>query len=171
MVEISVESRNRISPRQVGGEVRWSRVASSGRRRYSPGSAGTSDSASWAAQAGWVKSPVPTTVTPLRAAHQARLGISQSLLQAREYREWMCRSVWNTSSDPAMRYRQAQASRPTAKPGREPDPGLPVLAATPLSRERLKAGGQGRAPGLHESQCQEDCHGNELQHDRRPACS
>src|SRR5262249_41786555 len=62
---------------------------------------GISDSASWAAHAGWVKSPVPTTVTPFRAPHQARCGISESLLQAREYREWICESAWNTPPDPA----------------------------------------------------------------------
>src|SRR5215470_1631163 len=166
MVEISVESRNRISPWQVGGEVRWSRVASSGRRRNSPGSAGTSDSASRAAQAGWVKSPVPTTVTPLRAAHQARFGISQSLLQARENREWMCKSAWNTSSDPAMRYRQAQASRPAAKPRAGTDYRPRCWRLPPLSPEQHKGGGQGWTPDLHESQCQEDRHGNELQHHR-----
>src|SRR5215469_5803341 len=101
MVEISVDRRKRISAVQLGGSVRLSRDASSGRSRNRPGSAGTSDSARWTAHAGWVKSPVPTTVTPFRAAHQARCGISESLLQAREYREWICRSAWNTPPDPA----------------------------------------------------------------------
>src|SRR5262252_5420616 len=111
MVEISVDSRKRINAGQLGGRVGPSRDASSGRSRNNPGSAGTSDSASWIAHAGWVKSPVPTTVTPFRAAHQARFGISQSLLQARENREWICKSAWNTPPDPATRHGQTQACR------------------------------------------------------------
>src|SRR5690606_12162062 len=47
----------------------------------------------WSRQAGWATSPVPSTATPLRRAHQARLSRSRSRLQAREYREWMCRSA------------------------------------------------------------------------------
>lgn len=53
-----------------------------------PGSAGISVSFSPSAQAGWVKSPVPATVMPLRSAHQARCSMAQSLLQARENLEW-----------------------------------------------------------------------------------
>lgn len=61
-----VDSRKRIAAGQLGGSVRPSRAASSGRSRNKPGSAGISDSARWTAHAGWVKSPVPTTVTPFR---------------------------------------------------------------------------------------------------------
>src|SRR5439155_23650786 len=41
------------------------------------------------------KSPAPSTRRPLRSAHQDRCSMSQSLLQARENLEWMCRSAWN----------------------------------------------------------------------------
>ena len=47
------------------------------------------------AHAGWVKSPVPSTVRPLRRAHQDRCSMSQSLLHARENREWIWRSAVN----------------------------------------------------------------------------
>src|SRR5215472_6866134 len=106
MVEISADSRKRISARQLGGSVRLSLAACSGLSASSPGSAGISNSASSAAQAGWVKSPVPMTDSPFRAAHQARFPISASLLHARENREWTCRSAWNTPPDPATWCRQ-----------------------------------------------------------------
>ena len=93
MVEISAESRKRTCGSQLAGWSAPAPTAGRGGDGSRPGSAGSSDSASSAAQAGWVKSPVPTTVTPLRTAHQASVPASQFLLQAREKREWMCRSA------------------------------------------------------------------------------
>src|SRR5437763_5968727 len=95
MVEISTESMNLTVPAQLAGVSRKSGFSRSGRIRNRPGSAGTRVSLSSAAHAGWVKSPVPSTRRPLRSAHQDRCSISQSLLQARENLEWMCRSAWN----------------------------------------------------------------------------
>src|SRR6266568_6446323 len=95
MVEISTESMNLTVPAQLAGVSRQSRFSRSGRIRNRPGSAGTRVSLSSAAHAGWVKSPVPSTRMPLGSAHQDRCSISQSLLQARENLEWMCRSAWN----------------------------------------------------------------------------
>src|SRR5215470_2564627 len=86
---------NLTVPAQLAGVSRKSRFSRSGRIRNKPGSAGTRVSLSSAAHAGWVKSPVPSTRRPLRSAHQDRCSISQSLLQARENLEWMCRSAWN----------------------------------------------------------------------------
>ncbi|WP_342610167.1 hypothetical protein [Thermomonospora curvata] len=40
-----------------------------------------------------MKSPVPTTVQPLRRAHQASGSRSLFLLHALEYLEWTCRSA------------------------------------------------------------------------------
>jgi hypothetical protein len=84
MVEISTESRKRTGAAHAGGESRSSRRSSSGRTRNNPGSAGTRVCLSSAAHAGCVKSPVPSTLTPLRKAHRPRCSISQSLLHARE---------------------------------------------------------------------------------------
>src|SRR6185437_8640880 len=97
MVEISTLSRKRTGPAQLAGVSRWRFFSRSGRMRNRPGSAGTRVSFSSADQAGWVKSPVPSTLSPLRSAHQDRCSMSQSLLQARENFEWMCRSAWNIS--------------------------------------------------------------------------
>src|SRR5229473_3316868 len=94
MVEISTESMNLTVPAQAAGESRRSRFSRSGRIRNRPGSAGTRVSLSSAAHAGWVKSPVPST-------HHDRCSMSQSLLQARENLEWMCRSAWNMA-DPIL---------------------------------------------------------------------
>src|SRR5713101_6461534 len=101
MVEISTESMNLTVPAQAAGESRRSRFSRSGRIRNRPGSAGTRVSLSSAAHAGWVKSPVPSTCRPLRSAHHDRCSMSQSLLQARENLEWMCRSAWNMA-DPIL---------------------------------------------------------------------
>src|SRR5919197_110604 len=95
MVEISTDSRNRTGLRQDGGTRRSTARSSSSRSRSSPGSAGTRFARSSSAHAGWVKSPVPMTVMPLRLPHQARCSRSQSRLQALEYFEWMCRSAMN----------------------------------------------------------------------------
>ncbi len=84
---------NRVAVRHDAGNVRRTSASRSGRSRNRPGSAGTSLVAISCDQAGWVKSPVPTTAMPLRAAHQARCSRSQSRLQALEYLEWMCRSA------------------------------------------------------------------------------
>ncbi len=65
----------------------------SGRSRNSPGSAGTSLVRISSNQAGWVKSPVPTTVIPFRRAQSARCSRSASRLVAREYLEWTWRSA------------------------------------------------------------------------------
>jgi hypothetical protein len=46
-----------------------------------------------------VKSPVPITVTPLRRAHNVRCSRSLFLLQALEYFECMCKSVWKRICD------------------------------------------------------------------------
>src|SRR5579859_1498962 len=88
---------NRTVPAQLAGVSRCSRRSRSGRIRNRPGSASVSVSFSSAAHAGWVKSPVPRTVRPLRSAHQDRCSMSQSLLHARENREWICRSAVNMS--------------------------------------------------------------------------
>src|SRR6201987_3189756 len=95
IVEISTESMNLTGPAQLAGVSRARRFSRSGRIRNRPGSASSRVSLSSAAQAGWVKSPVPSSRRPLRSAHQDRCSISQSLLQARENLEWMCRSAWN----------------------------------------------------------------------------
>ena len=77
----------------IAGSVAATPFSMSSRRRNRPGSAGTSLSFSSAAQAGWQKSPVPTTPMPLRAAQWARCSRSRSRLVAREYFECTCRSA------------------------------------------------------------------------------
>ena len=96
MVEISTDSMNRVvvrSLRQAGGSCSSTARSMSGRRRNSPGSAGTSFSRISALQAGWVKSPVPTIAMPFLRAQMARCSRSQFRLVAREYLEWTCRSA------------------------------------------------------------------------------
>src|SRR6185437_1517005 len=126
MVEISTESRNLTVPAQLAGVSRKSRCSRSGRIRNRPGSASTRVSLSSADHPGWVKSPVPSTRRPLRSAHQDRCSMSQSLLQARENLEWMCRSAWNMaglilprSTDIRPRNSRVPGARATA-PGPQP---------------------------------------------------
>src|SRR6266700_7348909 len=122
MVEISTESMNLTVPAQLAGVSRKSRCSRSGRIRNKPGSASTSVSLSSAAQAGWVKSPVPSTRRPLRSAHQDRCSMSQSLLQARENLEWMCRSAWNMAGLILPRSTDIRPGNRRAR-GRNPVPG------------------------------------------------
>src|SRR6266508_858762 len=93
MVEISTDSMNRTGPRHDGGSRRSTARSRSSRRRNKPGSAGTRVACSSSNQPGWVKSPVPTTVRPLRFAPCAMPGMSRSWLQALECFEWMLRSA------------------------------------------------------------------------------
>ena len=96
MVEISTDNRNRTAPElpaQARGIRSSTAFSRSGRRRNNPGSAGASCSFSSARQAGWVKSPVPTTPMPFLRAQMDRCCRSQFLLVARENREWTCRSA------------------------------------------------------------------------------
>lgn len=51
--------------------------------------AGSSIWSSSRRQAGWVKSPVPTTAMPLRLAQRSSVSGQHSLLVAMEYFEWM----------------------------------------------------------------------------------
>src|SRR3954470_17550058 len=67
--------------------------------RKSPLPMGSSDSCKCANHAGWVKSPVPSSVMPLRRAHQVSVSMLRSRLHAREYFEWMCRSATNEWSE------------------------------------------------------------------------
>src|SRR6267154_6795443 len=121
MVEISTESMNLTVPAQLAGVSRKSRCSRSGRIRNRPGSASTRVSLSSADHAGWVKSPVPSTRRPLRSAHQDRCSMSQSLLQAREYFEWMCRSAWNMAG---LILPRSTDIRPRKQPcARRPGPG------------------------------------------------
>ena len=87
MVEISTSSMKRTGPPQAAGACSSTHASRSGRRRNRPGSAGTSLSLISASQAGWVKSPVPTTVMPFLRAHNARWSMSAFLDVAREYFE------------------------------------------------------------------------------------
>ncbi len=82
-----------MAPWQDGGSWRSTSRSISGRSRKSPGSAGISLARISSNHAGWVKSPVPTTVMPFRLAHRARCSKSASRLVAREYLEWMWRSA------------------------------------------------------------------------------
>ena len=96
MVEISTDSMNRTAfdaLRHARGSRSSTNRSRSGRRRKSPGSAGTSFSFSSARQAGWVKSPVATMPMPFLRAQSARCSRSQFRLVAREYLEWTWRSA------------------------------------------------------------------------------
>ncbi|MFF4126235.1 hypothetical protein SAMN05421833_12125 [Microbispora rosea] len=64
------------------GSVAATSRSRSSRSRNSPGSAGTRAVRSRSSQAGWVKSPVPMSVTPLRRAHQVNCSRSLFLLHA-----------------------------------------------------------------------------------------
>jgi hypothetical protein len=75
---------NRAGSSHAAGTRRRRSLSRSGRSRSSPASGGTRLAFSSSAHAGWVKSPVPTTLMPLRSAPAARCGMSQSLLQARK---------------------------------------------------------------------------------------
>ncbi len=80
--------------RQTGGSVSQSAASISGLSRKSPLPSGISLSLISTSHTGCTQSPVPTTRTPLRAAHQNRCSRSRSRLVAREYFEWICRSAW-----------------------------------------------------------------------------
>ena len=84
MVEISTDSMNRTGPRQLAGSRASTDRSSSSRSRNNPGSAGTRVEDSSSNHLGWVKSPVPITLMPLRRPTRARCSRSQSLLQALE---------------------------------------------------------------------------------------
>src|SRR5208283_3762834 len=90
---ISEVSMKKTSALHNSGTFQISPFISSLLSLKSPLPQGSSLSFSSFNHSGWVKSPVPMTVIPLSCAHFQSDSGSRSLLVAREYFEWMCRSA------------------------------------------------------------------------------
>jgi len=86
---------NRMGAGSANGSCFSHTDSSSSLSLNNPGSAGTSFSWISVIQAGWVKSPVPTTVIPLMRAAIYKFSKLRLLAVARENREWICRSAMN----------------------------------------------------------------------------